>query len=359
MCLSLLLFNGAYVLSLSSRKKSREKNKALMYKIILEEYENIKLNNKASAKHVKFILQKLKKIKNLLAYYEASVLLMHQKEDIARYFDIYTKYFSNLALFYENRQVMEKAFFAYFLASFHDHIHEKNRISEIMLRYLDNSNIYVRENVLLCLYSLGNAEAIIQALTILNDNGWYHDKRLLSDGLLQFNGDKIILINQLWEKMFLWDENFQIAIIQAAQRISGNFVEQFYNKMIDDDISVETKFAFIRYFQTWYYPEAGEYLRSLLSEENRDKGGLSIVAASALINYPDEKTHEVLLNAVLSKNFFVRYNAAKTLVHMGFDENDKLSIINTKDKYAIEVIKYMTEYKEEIEDIARIKGVTA
>ena len=96
-----------------------------------------------------------------------------------------------LALKYAKKDSMSRAFLLISYLSIHRVMEMKFvPIMRILISYLDDSTIYCRENVLNALCALGNIQAVENALQILNDNHWFHHKKLLSDGLATFSGDK-------------------------------------------------------------------------------------------------------------------------------------------------------------------------
>ena len=52
-----------------------------------------------------------------------------------------------------------------------------------------------------------------------------HSRKLVSDGLLEFHGDRQQLAHALWENWMEFTPHYQVAFIDFIRMISGNFRE--------------------------------------------------------------------------------------------------------------------------------------
>lgn len=66
------------------------------------------------------------------------------------------------------------------------------------------------------------------------------------------------------------------------------------------------------------------------------------VTALTLANYPGAETEAVLKGALCHVNWYVRYNAADTLVAVFGNEEERFAdVLEGKDRYAREILLYM------------------
>ncbi len=254
-----------------------------------------------------------------------------------------------LALEYGRKTAMERAYYAYVIASFHSPLETPHdNLSEILLRYIDDSTVYCRENVLNAFYALGSEQALEQALAALNENGYYHNPKLISDGMARFTGDKISLVRRLWRHRYDWEECLVVGLVQFATGIKGDtFDADFLAELESGELSEEIRFALVRYFRRHHYETAAEVLIRLLRHDETGEDNLAIAAAASLVSYPGGDTKEALKKAVTSRNWYVRRNAAGSLAEIGITDKDLEDIRSSHDRYAEEMIGYMLGEKEE------------
>lgn len=339
-CVSLLAFNIAYIVRAKGKSRRRLRQEQKWLDEMEQEWGRIVAGKPVSVKHLRRLETKLEKIELLMAYHEAVQKGMELYPDgrVQCYLDQCDTVFLELAVNYGRKPAMERAFYAYLLAAYHPNRGESGlRFSQILLTYFPDSTVFCRENILYALYAFGQESAVERAFSIMNDRGWYHHPRLLSDGLATFYGDRTALAWKLWHKRQAWGSSFQVAIVQFATERSDEFSQAFLTALKDHTTDLELRFAILRYFRRRVYPPAKTALLELLGRENND---LAIVAATALASYPGEDTRQALMDAMRSRNWYVRRNAAETLVALGvsWSEVEKLS---GEDRYGAEMLEYL------------------
>lgn len=347
-CISLLIFNVFYILH-SGRVRREHSNKINFWeKEILSAVEYIKDNECICKSHAKNMLSKLKRIGQLTAYNQAVINLKSSgsMNDFQAYFDLCHDIFQELALHYSKREPMERAYMAYLISDYHpDRNREHDVLNEILLGYMENSTVYCRQNVLCALYSMGSESAVETAFSMLNDNGWYHNPKLISDGLAIFPGNKEELALRLWVHSDNWREELRVAIVQFASQISDVFADKFLDVLKDGKMPLEIRFAVIRYFQKYPCDSVRPILIGLIYNSGEDNG-LSIAAAASLAKYPGTDTKTALRAAIHSPNWYVRKNAAASLSALGIDEYDIAELKKSGDRYAAEMLEYMADVKQ-------------
>lgn len=347
-CIVLLLYNLFFVFY-SRRQRRKHHEYYLRWRRIVRRQLNV-LSRGANVeqKHKMNLEKYLIHINQLISYSHVLDTLRDKDENIDEYLkEIYTV-IESLANKYKKKEVSERSFFAFFISNNPpSNGKEYNYLTNILVSYLDDSDIYCRENVLKALYALGNSQAIENAFQIINERGWFHHHKLLSDGLMTFTGDKEELLEKMWNYFKIWDENMIISIIRFATEVSDKFKEKFYLMLKSEDVGRETKIAIIRYYKRYAYEPIRLILIDYLREENTIDDNIKIVVAFVLDNYPGDETISALLNALNNPNWHIRYNAARSLKKLEVDIS-MLNDIMTDDKhYAKEVLCYLMNFHEE------------
>ena len=141
-------------------------------------------------------------------------------------------------------------------------------------------------------------------------------------------------------------DEYGVSTVRFAMQVSPEFQKDFLCALRDRETPLEIRFALVRYFRKYPGPAAGEYLRSLFEEKDPDDSSLTIAAASSLVSYPDKQTRTVLKHALSSRNWYVRHNAALSLHELGITPEEIDEIRLGGDRYALEMIQYITEREE-------------
>ena len=329
-CIFLLIYNVIYIIQRTTQKQQKERR--------TERWKSLLQNQKTP-------FRKLRNLEELSAWHSALFAPDSPLPDAKRsaYLAQNRQALLSLSWDYARHDAMERAFFAYILRElFLTEPGGWNSFSGPLLSFLNHSTVYCRENVLKALYALGSPDPIGKAFDILSSNGWYHDPRLLSDGLMDYPGDKEDLVCYLWNNREKWQEQFGVAIVRFAAQVSSVFGKDFLRALKDERTPLEIRFALIRYFRGYPDPEAGSYLRTLFTEDSGEESTLAIAAASSLSAYPGSRTKNVLKRALSSRNWYVRRNAALSLKEIGITPEELDAIRHGRDRYASEMIDYIT-----------------
>lgn len=356
-CVVLLVFNLLYIFR-SGNVKRRQQRK-------VERWEKY-LNSFAEGKPVwdaGELFRRLRNVQELMAFYEAAESWDQIQPGLpTSFFQSNGTMVLSLAKEYGEKAAMEQAFFAYVIAAFYPPVGNRQApLLEYFLGYLDGSTVYSRENVLNALYCLGNIQSVEHAFLLMSQRGWYHDPRLLSDGLGRFHGEKESLVNRLWSCRRQLTECFQVGVIRFADTLAGcGFAETFLKALETEQLPTETQFTLVRYFRRHAVPYAKPALLRLVKGGSGEKRELAIAAASALVSYPDDEVRQALKGALRSPNWYVRLNAARSLKVLGVAwEEAKAGF--SDDPYAAEMLEYilkdrpgMEEEKEKQEVLAAV-----
>ncbi len=333
-CIVLLVFNVLYIFRSKWMKRARANRIEEWKKALGDDPENARLDASQQKK-----LEKVEQLTALSAVLDETVL---HTPAASTFFQNNAQALQMLALAYRKRPAMERAFFAYVIASFHtSDVGNNDMLAEILLSYLDHSTVFCRENVLQALYALGREQAVEHAFDLLNERGQYHNPKLISDGMIRFTGDREALALRLWKHRGDWEEPLTVGVVQFASQFPSEAVSDAFAAALESEsLSNEICFALIRYFGRHVRESVRPVLLRFLEASSDEKRELAIPAASVLASYPCEETKHALMRALTSRNWYVRRNAAMSLKRIGITDADIESIRSGGDRYALEMLEY-------------------
>lgn len=337
LCICMLVYNLGYM----GYKKA---DKRMSSKMVLRWKKRI-LDNKGV--QVEFLNKKLLYLRNLFIFDDAiSAIMKNDEKNAFLYLNTNKESFLYLAKIYEKKDSMKKAYYAYMMSKFNflDNDFE-TKIAKVLINYTIDPSIYCRENALKALYSKNNIQTIVEAYRLMNKNKIHHNSKLVVDGLLSFKGDKIALAYALWEYRNEFGVEYHISFIDFARMITADFCKKFYDFLLEDNTDYEIKYALLRYFRKYRYEPVKEYLYNCINFQEGISWELVALAASALDNYPCNKTKEILKSALTANNWYVRYNAADSLLNLGITYLELQNIYNGNDRYAREMIEFKIQEK--------------
>ncbi len=340
-CVALLVFNVLYIMRSKLVKKRRAK-RIRKWTAIFDERKGEPLTEKQ--------YRELDTVEELIAL--QAVLDERQPDEVDEFVRNNTKGLQLLAVDYGKKSAMEKAFYAYVTAALYRKEYGNNdMMAGIMLTYMEDSTVFCRENVLHALYSLGRSAAIEHAFEIMDSHDWYHNPKLIADGMVKFTGDSEELITRLYRHRDSWRDSFTCGVIQYAQMKNIQPVHELFARSFTEekDLPTEVRFSLIRYFQHHHVWEVHDELMRLARAHDAKDSELAVAAASALSGFPGADTKSALLEALTSRNWYVRHNAASSLIDIGMSEEEIDSVRNGGDRYAWDMLRYVIELKEKRE----------
>ena len=114
--------------------------------------------------------------------------------------------------------------------------------------------------------------------------------------------------------------------------------------MLETSQDMEIQIACVRYFLSRYQDERSvSFLLHHAEEEKEGFWELQNACISALAVYPGPQTLEILKKETSSKNWYVRYNAAKSLAVLNTDRDALADILQGNDRYAKEMLEYQLD----------------
>lgn len=341
-CGVLLLYNIIYIFYSDRRKRKYERSTREWQREISSQIALLSEGKHIEPNHKKRMEKQLVRINQLISYARALDTLREQGEELGRYLRENYMVIQSLAYRYAKKESMDRAFLAFFISrNTPCDGREYRPLMEILLSYMKDSTVYCRENVLNALYALGNSQAVENALQIINDRQLFHHQKLLSDGLITFTGDRSELAERLWSHLKKWDNNLMVSVVQFITASSDKFKKRFLVVLQSSDVDPEIQLTILRYYRRHVYEPVRPLLLSYLRGENKTDENMSIVAAFVLDRYPGEETVEALKAALHHSNWYLRYNAASSLVSLKVDITELQDVLEGKDRYAKEILTYM------------------
>ncbi len=223
---------------------------------------------------------------------------------------------------------------------------EFNRMVSVIFRLLYSESIYVKENTIKAIVSFSSVDLIISMLKSMNEFDVEINNKLLSDRLLEFNGDMQVLVDTIITQIQTFSEPIQCAVINFLRFLPSEYVRETWNSKLLKVMSehIENKEVFIscvRYFKKWPYSEVEIALINILKYKDDVPWEYTAISASTLAAYNSENTINVLKTTLTSANWYIRYNSAMSLIEMNVDTDSVVK--ETQDVYAKEILKFCSE----------------
>lgn len=244
----------------------------------------------------------------------------------------YHNLFLTLKQDYEQKDDLSKSYYAYILQ--YTNLTQKE-IYDFLYQCLHSKSIYCIENALITLYNFGNPSAIVEAYLIMSQENINYNYKLVSDGLLKFKGQKKLLCEQLYQNFANFLASFKIGFLTFFRQCKYDIKEELLKRLITNQEEKEVIIEMIRYFSKVLYPPVAILFQQRLINNYYKDFEYEVVMIQALASYPSSETIEVLKKFLASQNYYVRYNAAKSLATM----TNLKEITNIEDKYAQEMIQ--------------------
>lgn len=220
----------------------------------------------------------------------------------------------------------------------------QDEFKDFMLELIKGKSVYLRENALRAIYSFGDKGLVVKAIKWLSDNDVYHDKKLISDGLVTYAGDSDDLCEALAKALDECNDNYKDAIIRYfsyAKWTGGR--EYLVNLLERENTNTDIVCSIIR---TVCKEKSEENRKILIDTINKycdaeDKGP-AIVATTFVGRYTqDEQIQKLLQKNISSSDWYIRMNSAKSLIECGASDAQIQQILNGDDRFAKDALEYM------------------
>ena len=342
-CTAMIIFNIVCIFVFRKKDKDIERRSIDFKDGILKQIESETIDKK----HTDFLCKKLKKINHMMAFDETLEKLYEQMpREVERYISDISSVFVYLTFKYSEKDKIQAAYFPYIIKKYN--VFKGVRVDvvvNLLTELVKNTNLYCRENALQALYSIGDADSVINALKILDKRGNFHHTKMIADGLLSYSGDRQVFDEKLWENYSKFSDALKIAVLDYFRFSSGNHAEKMLGIMENEKEDRELRFSAIRYFAKYRYEPALPCLYDFAGTESYS-WEYKAIAATALGNYPSLQTEEMLKDLLCDKNWYVRYNASGSLEMLGVSYEQMIDIFEGHDRYASEMLRYRFDRKK-------------
>lgn len=351
-CVSMLIFNVAYSLSLK-RKDRRLKNRDRRFaRRVDRQLDRLRTGEGLERGHLTYLRRKLSRVDHLAAF---DRMVMERLEGAAEDREAARAYqreiqpvILHLALFYRDREDIQAAYFAYFLSRHRPQRHQAmDAIQDVMVKYMGKESLYCRVNALQALCGFGSPESVAEAVTALDRGGRFLHEKVLTDGLLSFTGSHERLTALLLERFDSFSVPTRLSVLNYIRFCSGAYGEQMMNILSNPAEDKELRLSAIRYFGRYPMEEARPLLLALAADKEPTGWEYASIAVSVLAGYQGGDVQDALTAAIYSANWYVRSNAAASLARQGLDYSDLISVVAGGDRYVREMMLYQLDLRRE------------
>ena len=304
-CAGMILFNIVTAL-LSQRREHRSFRAGIRLELAVErELDHLALTGEVNEEHLRYMERRLRRVNGLAAFDAALEHLCVRRPELTR---------------------------SYLTA-----------LNGVMIALAED---YCRENAMQALYTAGDPAVLVRALRIIDASSLYYHSKLLSDGLLNYTGDTWELADALWEAFDAFQPWMQVTLLNYFRFSSGAYCEKIHALLNDPARDDELRFSCLRYLGRYPYPPAcADLLRYATPSENA-RWEYAAIASSVLASYPGAETAAVLERNLYHPNWYIRFNASKSLEQLGFGYRDLIDVIEGHDRYASEILRYRFDVRE-------------
>ena len=342
-CAAMIGFNVVCIFVFRVKDKRLDHYSRRFIKIVHQVIED----QTVTEEHCKYLSKKLKKINNLMAFDKTLEELFPQNPKQTKdYIRQLSSVFTYLTLEYREKSEIQAAYFPYIIKKYK--IFQGQPIGivmDILLELVHSPSLYVRENARQAIYSIGSVECTMNALWILNESTYYHHPKMITDGLLNFSGDTKQLAELLWDNLHRFSKKMQRVIVDYFRFSSSDHQERILELLTSHGVDDEVAYSCIRYLGKYAYPPAYPILTGIVERYQHNQWIYTAITASALANYPDDRTVAVLKELLHSPNWYVRSNASQSLMSLGLYYTDMIDVFEGRDRYASEIMRYRFDQK--------------
>lgn len=342
-CTAMIIFNIVCIFLFSYKDKAISSGRHDFIRLIRPELEK----DFVSSEHKEMLLKRLVHVNELMSFDRSLEMLLRAAPVKTReYLQRLDTVFIRLTEEYSKKSEVQAAYFPYLIYHYglfrgKDH----PQVNSVLMSLLSSPSVYSRENALEAIYSFGNPDTVVEALLLIDNNGYYDHRKLITDGLMNYAGDSRELAHKFIDHLNRFSLDMQIAVLDFIRFKISDFCEEMYD-FLSNKYDSEINYCAIRYFGRNYYEPAYDKLISFVENEDDIQWEYTAISCQALGIYPGERTAELLKSKLSSRNWYVRLNAAKTLHRLGLEYVDLIDVIQGDDRFASEIMSYQFAHKK-------------
>lgn len=215
---------------------------------------------------------------------------------------------------------------------------DEEYINEFLLQRLDSESLDMKFNALTSLALIGDVQCFVKGLRDVSTSGMYLNEKIFVDILDQFNGDKDGFNSTLLLNLDKISMEFRCIVINHLKNYKVYYASKILlDKLITEETNKEEKASIIKFFEYVKYPKAENILINIAGDEVWE---LKALAAKALGNYYSNNSVETLLDTIVDKNWYVRFNSAMSLLSYDSVKDIIIRVLEKNDRYSTDIMFY-------------------
>lgn len=255
-----------------------------------------------------------------------------------------------LGKYYLRKNNMQKAYFAYASSQlpFRSSVNDSYELELLLLDIIQSRSVYCKYQAFNALYRLGQIDSVVKGVLLqANTKGFKLHHKLITDGLLTFEGDKEQLTLTLFNQFDQLDAAYQTSLIDYARLASQDILgENLIPILKNPETHTDVICSVLRYYQHNPTQLAFPFIIKWADESINPNWESVAVATTALSSYPSDQTTDLLLKNIISREWYVRRNAAQSIQKMDMSPEILDSILSGDDQYAKEQLIYLSQKGE-------------
>lgn len=237
----------------------------------------------------------------------------------------------------KNRIVRDKYRRSYILHLLAGYRINSPKVIEFALESLESNSHYVRNNALRVIGNSGNVESFLEAYKIISFSDKYFNNKMILDLIDSFKGDKQSLNHALDNEFDSFSVEIQKVIIEHFTNVKYSGAVKRLLDVLENTSNIELKIAATKYFSSVI---SSKSYPLILGNADSDEWELRAVTVKVLEKYNKPETIDKLIESISDQNWFVRYNAALSLISLDTDNVTIKKIFKFDDRYAKEITLY-------------------
>lgn len=348
-CVSMIIFNIVYAYAQKHMDRRMDIKSEKTDEKIKEQLNNVKEGIAVDDAHKEYLKRKLCRINSLLAFDRAMEMsYVEFPEETVKYLTEINGVFVHLMLKYRKKESIQTAYFPYVIRKYRilttNGIHADMKTS--LLSLLESDNLFCRENALQAIYSSADGELVLEALKILDKSKHFHHSRLISEGLVFYEGNSDELDRILCGNINKFKPFLKSTLLKYMRLRGGKNYELVLSILKNEKEDHEVRYECIRFFGRNYYEEARPVLLSLAKSDKKKRWEYSAIASTALATYPGDDTVEILKENLYDFNWHIRANSAESLDRLGLTYFDLIDVFESGDRFAREILRYRLDKRK-------------
>lgn len=341
-CMGMIAYTVSYGFYDRYRMKKEDTLVHTYTQMISTEWIAVDKGDLVSKKHCETLKKTLRRLSHLIAFEKA--LSEKERKDAthshALYYQALVPVFDRLTDTYIKKDAEEKAYFAFVVGKLRlCGPHSDQRMTHLMAELMKDSSLYCRRNAFRALCLSENIPHIRRGLKRLTGRSVYLNVKLLTEDLLEVTVQKEILAAELMLHFSSFSDSVKVAVLNFMN-FSGTGDPYSILSYYQSEEDMEVRLSCLRYLGKYPTKEGRRVLMTIIKNYDDPHWEYVSTAAFGLSHYKDKEVAALLKNALHSRQWYVRYNAAYSLASMQAECGQLLDMSQEDDRFAKEILSY-------------------